>query len=286
MRLMSLVTLDAVKAQLEISSTDVEDDTLLQTLVRNATQVVNEHTGRHFVPVRQTRSFDARWPVVDGRNLDLDADLLAVESITNGDGNAVGSSDYVLRPSNLYPKWRVRLKSGSSSVWWTYDDDYENAISVDGVWGYHDDYTNAWLDTNDEVENSGGMDASTQTLDVNDAGGVDERYQTRFAVGQTLRIDDEYLEVVAVDTDSDELTVLRGVLGTTAATHDVDTAIERWAVAPDIEQACISLTAWLYRTAQKPGERYTFLNTGTTVQINDAPVFIRQTLDAYRRPRQ
>jgi len=283
MHLTAITTLDAAKQQLRISSINITDDALLRFLLDAASAMVTEHTGRHFVPVRETRTFDARGDHIDRRRLDLDADLLAVESITNGDGTAVAGDSYVLKPSNVDPKWRIRLKA-SSFLAWAYQDDWEDAIMVDGVWGYHEDYAQAWVDTLDSVQNAGGLDASGQALAVSDAEGTDARYRTRFAVGQVLRIDDEFLEVVEVTAgETNQLTVLRGVLGTTATAHDTGAQIASWAPLPDIEQACIGLAAWLYRTRENPGERYTFLNTGTSVQIHDAPIHIRQTLDAYRR---
>jgi len=282
MHLTSITTLDAAKQQLKISSIDVGDDDLLRVLLDVASGMVTRHTGRHFVPLRAVRTYDARGEHVDSRDLDLDADLLQVVSITNGDGSTVPNSNCALKPANTDPKWRIRL-TASSNLSWAYQDDWEDAIAIDGIWGYHSDYARAWVDTRDTVQNTGGIDAAATTLDVSDADGKDAQHRPRFAVGQVLRIEDEFVEIAEVDTVTNRLTILRGVLGTTAAAHDADTAIHSWSPLPDIAQACISLVAWLYRTGQKPGERYTFLNSGTTVQIHDAPLHIRQTLQAYQR---
>lgn len=41
----------------------------------------------------------------------------------------------------------------------------------------------------------------------------------RFAVGDVIRIDDEYMSITAIDTSTEVLTVVRGALSSTAATH-------------------------------------------------------------------
>ena len=52
-----------------------------------------------------------------------------------------------------------------------------------------------------------------------------------------IKIDDEYMSVVATDTTEDELTVIRAVRGSTAATHDVDAAISVFVPQPEITRA-------------------------------------------------
>lgn len=42
----------------------------------------------------------------------------------------------------------------------------------------------------------------------------------KFAVGDHIRIDDEFMKVTALDTTTEELTVVRGALGSTPAAHD------------------------------------------------------------------
>ena len=276
MHLTAITTLDAAKQQLQIDSSITVDDDLLRFLLDAASGMIARYTGRHFVPVRATRTYDALGDHITATTLDLWADLLEASTVTNGDGAEVQVDRCILHEQNSYPRWQIELVDTR----WTYSRHPQGAIAIDGIWGYHADYANAWIDTLDAVQ-AGGIDASATSIDVGNAGGTDARHRTRFAVGQVLRIDDEFLEVAEIDTSTDKLTVLRGVLGTTAATHDAGTQIASWAPPPEIEQVCISLVAWLYRTAEKPGERYTFLN-GTSVQINDAPVHIRSTLQGYQ----
>jgi hypothetical protein len=60
-----------------------------------------------------------------------DADLLSVDSLTNGDGTAISSTGYWLEPRNRAPYRCIRLKTAES---WQFDTDGE--IAVTGSWGY------------------------------------------------------------------------------------------------------------------------------------------------------
>jgi hypothetical protein len=274
-----LTTLDTVKKRLKLSNVDVNDDELVESHIATATDLIAGFCARSFVPYRDTKTFDARGDHIDGLIMLLREDLLAVETLTNGDGTAVTSSQYALPRG--YPKWKIELLS-SSGLTWLYTTDWQNAISIDGVWGYHEDYSRAWVNTNDTVKDSGGIDASAQSVTVADANGKDARYHTRFAVGQLLRIEDEFLKVVAIDTGTNVLTVLRGINGTTAAAHDEDTSIESYAPMRNIEQACLSLATWLYRYAPTAGAPLQVLIDGTKQIQSNMPRFIQDALQPYQ----
>ncbi|MBZ0310601.1 MAG: phage gp6-like head-tail connector protein, partial [Anaerolineae bacterium] len=125
-------TLEAIK--LTLNEVGTTDDAFLTALITRASRAIDTHCGRFFVGEAQTRYFDAIADI-DGQILLLDEDLLSVTELTNGDGDVIASSDYVLLPSNHSPHYAIRLKaSGSES--WTYVDDPENAIVVNGTWGF------------------------------------------------------------------------------------------------------------------------------------------------------
>lgn len=112
------------------------DDTLIATLIPRASKRIDTYTRRTFIKrTAETRKFDAVQDV-DGRTLYVDDDLLSVSSITNGDGDSISASDYVLLPTNTNPKYAIRLKASSSESW-TYSTDPEEAITVVGTWGYY-----------------------------------------------------------------------------------------------------------------------------------------------------
>jgi hypothetical protein len=132
---MAYATLSDVRAYLGLQTTETKDDTLLQALLERAQKMIEERTHRVFeAAADSTRYFDAVGDV-EGQTLYLDEDLCAITSITNGDGVAVSSSEYVTDPRNETPWYAIRLKVSSSKVW-TYQTDPEKAISIVGKWAY------------------------------------------------------------------------------------------------------------------------------------------------------
>jgi len=98
--------------------------------LESAQDYIEEKTGRWFegragVRYYDGSSIDNSYP----NRLLLDADLLSVNTVTNGDGQAVGSTVRALYPYNEIPKWGILLLNsywvGSPS----------SLIAVDGVWG-------------------------------------------------------------------------------------------------------------------------------------------------------
>lgn len=132
---------DALKIYLGIDAGETSDDALLTTLIARAQAAVDRYCGQSFEASADTTRYYLATPcddggAVDGRDLILDAPLCAITSVTNGDGVAVASGDYVLLPINGLPKYAIRLKQ-SSGLWWTYDDDVESdQIAVVGRFAY------------------------------------------------------------------------------------------------------------------------------------------------------
>ncbi|MFW5691078.1 MAG: hypothetical protein ACOCXZ_01145 [Chloroflexota bacterium] len=122
-----------------------------------------------------------------------------------------------------------------------------SAVMVTGVWGWHDDWSNAWRATVDTVMDDP-LSAAAATLTVTDADGADSLGELpRFQVGQLLRAGDEYLRVLAVDADTNTLTVSRGANGTTATTHAAGTPLASYQPPPDVVALALRWAGWLYR---------------------------------------
>jgi hypothetical protein len=55
--------------------------------------------------------------------------------VINGDGTSISASSYVTNPRNQTPWYGLRFKL-NSGLYWTFDQDPENAISITGRWAY------------------------------------------------------------------------------------------------------------------------------------------------------
>lgn len=275
-----LTTLQRVKRMIHTSTDDGSDDLLIQQMISAASTMVHEYCRRSFVPYRQLRVFDADGDDLDARVLELDEDLLEVITITNGDGTVIASDAYILLEPNTTPYNAIALQP-SSGLRWAYTTDWRGAIQVDGIWGDHDAYADAWLDTLDAVQDDP-LTAGATTIAVMDAGGVDSYGSLRFEVLQYLKLDDEVVQVVAIDLETDTLTVRRAVLGTTAAEHAAATPLRSYQPMEDVRMACTSLATWLYRTRESVGEKIQFLG-GAQVITHEAPTNIQTTLRKHVR---
>lgn len=234
-------TLSDTRRYLGLTAAQTGDDDLLLVLLGAASRLIEQFTGRRFYPVRQTHAYAAGDPGC----LLLRDDLLALHSLTNGDGSAISAAAYHLAPAGAAVSTAVLLDRTQAAF--THDGDPIDAIEVDGTWGYHLAWPDAWIDSGDSVQdNPLASDAAALTVGDADAPTL-TGYGTRFAVGQLLRVEDEYLHVLAIDTTTNVLTVARGVNGTTAASHAQATAIEVYAPPADIRQVCLRVVSWLHK---------------------------------------
>lgn len=127
---MTYITLAEYKQYADITSTDATDDATLTQLIASACAMIDTLTGRTFTLRTETRKYN----VPSGRTLWLDDDLYSVTSITNGDGVAVSSADYVLWPANVLPAYAINM---IGDVYWTGSSTTdEQVITVVGAWGY------------------------------------------------------------------------------------------------------------------------------------------------------
>jgi hypothetical protein len=232
----TFVTLHRLRQHLGFAAADTSEDSRLLTLLEAATALLERGTQRRFTPRHATIAHS--FNLYDAAGLLLQEDLLALTGLINGDGSSLSLSSTVILPGEL------RLINGACFV---YESTPLNAIDVTGIWGWHDDWLNAWRSSGDTVQNNP-LSATSTALTVADADGADaENEVPRFQVGQLLKIEDEYLRVLAVNTTTNVLTVLRGVNGTTAASHAQNVAISIYQPPHDAALVCLRLAAWLYR---------------------------------------
>jgi hypothetical protein len=247
---MNLITLAQFKRYCGLNSTFTDDDALLTRLIIDGEQWAEMKMQRSAKPIIEARTFD----YCDPRMLYFDDDLLEVVSITNGDATAVTLTDLYYEPRRRYPKYGIGFEIGASDVW-TYSTTPENAISITAAWGYHDDWGNAWVNSLDEVEDAGGINASITTISVSNVDGANLNTDSpRFSAGMLIKIESEWCEVTAAtNAVTDTLTVKRGARGSTAAIHAKDTPIYTFAPARNVVAAIMIYCHWRYNQKNNRG---------------------------------
>lgn len=258
----TIATLHRLREHLGFASDDTAEDSRLRLALAAATTLIQRYAGRQFLPRVATIAHTVNRE--DTTHLLLTDDLLALTSVTNGDGSTISLNDIQVLAGS-----RLALINGAA---FNYDVTPVNAIAVTGIWGWHDDWGEAWFSSGDTVQNNP-LSSGATSLTVAAADGADSSGQTpRFQVGQLLRIEAEYVRVTGVDTGTNVLSVQRGTNGTTAAAHVQNTLIEVYQPPRDAEMLCLRVAAWLYREPNTISDLY-------------VPPMLRPMLDTLRRPR-
>ncbi len=235
----TISTLNQLRSRLNLATAETTDDARLLTALQAAAAQIERAAGRRFCP----RLDALQHNFTSVLELLLDDDLLQLTSVTNGDGSTVNLSDVIAIPDEA-PYGLLRL-TGSGAFIWTLSK--VQAITITGVWGWHDHPAEMWRGSGDTVQNNP-LGASATTITVTDADGVDaENESPRFQVGHLLKIESEYLRVLAVNTSTNILTVLRGVNGTSAASHALNTPIYTYQPPLDVNQLSLRWASWLYK---------------------------------------
>lgn len=234
-----LSTLYRLRARLNLAAVETADDARLLTTLNAASSQIERAAGRRFEPRRAA----LQHTVTDSAELLLDDDLLELLALTNGDGSTISLADVTAAPDE--PPHSLLYLSGNSRFTW--DAFPLQAITVTGMWGYHDHPSEMWRSTNDTVQNNP-LSSSGTALTVTDADGADSTLETpRFQVGHLLKIEDEFMRVLAVNTGTNVLTVSRGVNGSTAASHAQNTPIYSYQPPAEIETLVLRWASWLYK---------------------------------------
>jgi len=100
----------------------------------------------YFDTACQSRTFYARtethyFDLPEDWVLMFDDDVLAITTLTNGNGAVIGPTLYDFMPKNYSPYYGIQLKyKGSQTVYWLPDSNgnTQKVISVAGKWGYVD----------------------------------------------------------------------------------------------------------------------------------------------------
>lgn len=180
--------------------------------------------------------------------------------LTEGIGNG-----FLLEPYNRSPKTLLKLEEDTT------DSLYggQQTLTILGEWGWQTDKVS--LSTADAI-------SSTTTTAVSVASGAGT-YS-----GDTIIIDTEQLYVSAVSGNN--LTVIRGVNGTTAATHSAEAAYYKWKYADDVTQAALDIARTYWRS--RDAGLTSIIGTGEMAMSNPAREenAILKRLDHYRNSRE
>ena len=243
------VGLTDFKRRLGLALDNVSHDAELLGIQESIAREFDEHCGRTFRVYLATRYFTPH----ESRQLLLDADLLAVTTLkSDEDGDRTyevtwATTDYDLLPFNAAadqrPHWKLAI---------TPDGKYSfprisRGVEVVGKWGWYEDLVTV-------------TSLLAEALDATETG-VDVDNGNDFQVGQTILVDSEQAYITGINSNT--LTVVRGVNGTTAATHLDNAAIQVYRYPSQVTQAALlhGVKQWTRRSAGY-ADRTGFMDTG------------------------
>jgi hypothetical protein len=242
MNLNAYATLTAFRDRQGLAASDTTDDARMLAKLRAATAQIDRYTGRTFLPMIASRRFDwcsAQMMLFRG------FDLLELTGITNGDSTPVDPTAIIALGGVNGPLIGVELDV--TKALFVYMTTKTRALTVLGVWGWHDDYANAWKLSGDAIP-GGGITSSATTFTVASVSGADGwNLSPRFQAGQLLKVDSEYMHLVAANTGTNTLTVVRGANGSTAASHSAAAPISVYVPPADIAEIALRWAGWLYK---------------------------------------
>ena len=268
--------LSTLKSSGVLNITGTGYDTRLLDLLEACSRLIDRYCNRHFYVLVATRKFDG-----DGATSLIVPDLISVTSLKTDDNKdrtfetTWAATDYLLYPTNAEPTkaWGrpyiralVDTEAGNEDVFTA----GMQTVQIDGKWGYREVTDDSGADINEGAQYS----ATDTTLTVTDG--------TKFAVGQTLLIDSEQLYISAISTN--DLTVIRGVNGTTAASHADSTDISIFRYPGSVVEACLMQCSRLWKRKDSGFASTTGLpQTGTFGVFRGMDPDVKQLLNPYRK---
>lgn len=257
-----LATVDQVKRALEISGTTY--DALIVEALRATSALITEAAGRSFVPTQAIRYLDGNgrsslWlpePWLSITTLSLSSDHgVTYTDLAGTDWWQSDGATYDVTPIQLL----VLNPNGSYGAFYT----GRRAVKLAGWLGWHRNYATAWDDSGDTVQDAAGVTANATMITTSDVDGSGAQGLTpRFSVGSLAKIDSELVEVIGVSTTQNKLTVVRGVNGSTAATHDKGTRIYTWRPDDLAHQATLIQAVRFFKRAQQA-----FADAGASIDL-------------------
>lgn len=257
----TFTTPDRVKRQID---TDLStDDDLIIDFIRQASADIIASAGRTFVPYYAAEQFNFQSSpllYLNGR------DLLTLVSTTDGIGT-VNPDNLRLIGAGRFPAFALELINND---YWRFASGCDTTyITVTGWWGYHINPAKMWKLKTALAE---AIDEEVEAFDVADS--------SELKVLDYLKVGDEMMQILAIDDP--ELTVERGMMGTTAAAHDDEADVYQYQQKSDIQLATTMLAQFLYQNRDKPGvETVQTAGGGSNTITLTAPRIARETISRY-----
>jgi hypothetical protein len=290
-------TLAGLRTRNQVAGTDTGDDGRYLQKLRAATQIIDRYCAREFQPVSEARTFDWTSPArLDFRSFEL----LTLTSLIDGSGNTKQTTALIMQGGKFSDatKWGpwFGTELDMTKDFLMYQVTPIRALTVNGVWGWHADWPNAWLAayTNTTLATplqiSGAITANAPTISLNSDPtlSLDAAYQSpAISAGSLIQIDTEWMQVLYTASGSTTITLLRGVNGTTAASHSSGAPITVYQPPRDINEACLRIAQWILALDDAPFQ-VTVTTTpamGQTTIPAKIPTDICTILDPYVKAR-
>jgi len=248
------------RASLNDPAGDDSLDDELWELLASVSDWIDGYCDRHFYPRTATLYFD----LAQGEQQILVPDLVSVTTLKDDENqdaafeNTWASADYQLLPHNAAPTqhWGQPYTSVRASQLSDGDKQKgfppgQRVLEIAGVWGYRE-----FKELSGSLA-AEAMDATETGLDVDDG--------TDFAIGQTIMQEDE--QMLITDISSNTLTVVRGLNGTTAATHADDTQVYILRIPAAVERAALITAARVWSRAPAYEPFYVDADVDTDVRL-------------------
>jgi len=246
----SYCTLADVRAETKSRSTDTTDDSQLERYIRIVSKRIDSVMGYrrwpYFAPYIDTRTYEISTRRIDSyyNTFEMDHYCLALTTVVRN-GETITSNVELYSSHNAVAK---HLRITNRNTYWymagTSTDVPPYLVAVTGVWGWNEDYDNAW-ESVDAL--AGNINSSTTSVTVADADGADlDGFTPRFSAGNLIQIGTEWMDVVAVNTTTNVLTVRRAVNGSTAAAHTAADAVKVYRVDERIRRVATRQADMLY----------------------------------------
>lgn len=289
---MSLTTLDRVRDELKGSIAKEAAGTEQQILgyVRTVSRRISGF-GYAFEPYQETKEITGNPSNVDTLlgTLNLSEMLLEVFSITVNNIALSYGADIIPYPNNgQSPIFTLRIAnrvSGPIRTWyprnWVNCNQWIENITITGLWGMRTQYATQGFFLSGVT--SPVINPGQATFVVSDVAGPDLYNRVPlFSPGNLIRLNNELMEIVAVDTTTKTLTVLRGVNGTTPDSHVIGTPILIFEPEFDVQNMATRQAGLLYARRGSYMEMTT-LPEGVSIQYpSDLLAEIRATIQTYQ----